>query len=119
MTTIIQSILDQINACEAEASRVSTELQRHREELVARFGPVQVGDVTQWESMGETNQVKVTNVQVAHSGRAGHKFVATGNVLTADGTETTTRATHEWEIDDAMIEAADPKKAAKATQRKK
>jgi hypothetical protein len=100
----IGELLNRINDAEDAASKASTTLQRTREELVRRFAPVQPGGVEEWEVDGESRKVRVTNVQVAVSGRHGHKFVATADVLTNDGVETTQRVTCEWDIDENMAE---------------
>lgn len=114
MTNAIETILADINKAEDDASKASTTLQRSREELVRRFAPVQVGDIEAWDVDGTERKVRVFNVQVASSGRHGHKFVATADVLTDDGVETTNRVSCEWEIELDMPErGAEPKSGRK------
>lgn len=114
MANAIETILADINKAEDDASKASTQLQRSREELVRRFAPVQVGDIESWNVDGAEQQVRVFNVQVAKSGRHGHKFVATADVLTDEGIETTNRVSCEWEIATDMPEnGVDPKSGRK------
>lgn len=103
-TNAIDQLIADINKHEDDASKASTGLQRTREELVRRFAPVQPGVVTDWEVDGTQRRVKVFNVQVAKLGRHGHKFVATADILTDDGVETTQRVSCEWEIDENLVE---------------
>jgi predicted XRE-type DNA-binding protein len=107
-TNTFTEVLSTINDAEDAASRASSALQMAREEMVERFSPWQVGETATQTIGGVKVTIKVTNVQVAKSGRHGHKFVATGDRITDDGVETAERMTLEAEINESLADRAAP-----------